>query len=126
MATTPGPLPPRFGIALSARIYTCVCGFVPPTLTQQQKHRKRCWDWRNRADPRGLMIARGRAARLTPETVLHCHVCHRIVDHHAPSCPYSFSEVTRREAVERAGIAPNQFYVFLVALRRRYPGGFGG
>lgn len=116
----------RLTLAMSARLYTCVCGFVPPSIAQQKKHRKVCLEWRDRPDPRGLMIARRLEALRLPERVMHCHVCEKQVDHHAPSCPFSFSETARREAVARAGLTPNEFYLFLLALRKRYPGGLTG
>ena len=115
----------RLIFSMSSRLFTCVCGYEPPSIKQQQKHRRACLEWRDRPDPRGLRIARWRESRRS-EGVLHCHVCGKQVDHHSPSCPLSFSETARREAVERAGLTPNDFYLFLVALRRRYAGGFRG
>ena len=73
-----------------------------------------------------MMIARRRAAMEMPERVLHCRVCKKHVDRHTPSCPLSFSETARRDAVIRAGINPNDFYRILLVLQQKYPGGFTG
>lgn len=120
----------RLVFTMSRRIFTCVCGYIPPSVNQQYKHRKVCQDWRDRPDPRGLRIARWYESfqdyRRSQDRVLHCHICKKQVDHHSPSCPLSLSETARREAVERAGLSPNDFYLFLVALRRRYPSGVTG
>lgn len=113
--------------AMSGRLFICVCGFVPPSIAHQKKHRKVCPEWKDRPDPRGLRISRWHESwKRGSERTLHCEVCARPVDHHMPSCPYSFSETARREAVIRAGLSPNEFYLFLLALRKRYPSGFTG
>ena len=108
--------------SMSARLFTCVCGFEPPSLAAQKKHRRRCGEWKDRPDPRGMMLARRAETLMTPHAVLHCHICSRSVSRHAPSCPYSFSELSRAEAVERAGLDPNLFYMVMVALRQKYKG----
>jgi len=71
------------------------------------------------------MISRKRETMLQPRTPFHCEICEKQIDHHAASCPYSFGETTRREAVERAGLTSMEFYLFLKALKLRYPGGLG-
>ena len=109
------------GEALSARTYICVCGFVPPSLAAQKRHRRGCLEWKDRADPRGLMLTRRKAALQTPLEISLCDVCGWRRDRHAPSCPQSASEAARRESIERAGLSPEQFDMLIVALRLMYP-----
>lgn len=112
--------------ASSVRLHTCMCGFVPSSNAAQKRHRKTCLEWRDRPDPRGLMLARGREAHVNPSVVARCTVCKKALTHHLPSCPCSFSETARRKAVERAGLNLIDFAAFLVALQKRYPGGWIG
>ena len=99
----------RFGLTVSDRVFLCVCGFDPPSIASQIRHRKVCPEWRNRPDPRGLLIARGQAARRQRD-VREDRERER--------------EREEREFVDKAEIPPSLFSALQVALKARYPKGW--
>lgn len=116
-------MPPRKPwVESSTPIYICVCGFNPPTLSAQKRHRKKCVEWRDRADPRGMMIYRMRQTiQATP--VVRCEICKRRVGRHAHSCPQSLPNASRKETATRAGLTDDQYHLLLAALKLMYPRG---
>jgi len=117
------PADTRWGVVMTSRLYTCVCGFAPLSIASQKRHRKVCADWRDREDPRGLMLSRRRESLHRPLEVSRCDVCKRRLDHHAPSCPQSSSAANRRETLERAGLNETESRLLIAALKLLCPKG---
>ena len=110
----------RLAGPMSARLFTCVCGFEPPSLASQKKHRRICFEWRDRSDPRGLLIARCVATRRESlGKPRRCSLCRHDDGQHDSSCPDFFSP-HHLQSLERADIDVSTFGFFLTALRKRY------
>jgi hypothetical protein len=93
-----------------------------------KRHRASCPDWANRADPRGLSIARRTATRKAqkePRTgaVPLCICCKKRVDHHEFWCHLGQTETSRRELLAKHAIPPEVFEVFLGLLKKKRESG---
>ncbi len=93
-----------------------------------KRHRRKCFDWQHRPDPRGLTIARRRASKIEnarARSYLPCPACGGRPDHHEDDCPHSQGEINRRELLIKNGIDPVFFGHFLKAMVKRFypPGG---
>lgn len=122
---------------MSRRLYPCLCGYIPTSMSGMQRHRMVCVEWRNRPDPRALAIhRRAKAFQQGKEEVQSgpCPDCGRYVDHKS-DCPMALKlidpespdgwartdqERCRRDRILKAGIDPEMFEALLRVLARRY------
>ena len=105
------------------RVYPCVCGFTAKSMTRMKYHRLTCTEWRNRPNPRGLMLYRRKMTRQQVQKVRivgPCVLCGQWVDHKNPLCLESHEEIVRREALLKQGINPADFELILRVLAKRY------
>jgi len=105
------------------QVHPCVCGFLCGAYSKMKRHRSKCELWQNRPDPKGLQSRRRlktRRATWVQTGVVLCQHCQRRSDHHDPNCVDSQDNVVRRTALEKHGINPVVFEVFLKLLKERY------
>lgn len=104
-------MPPRVSEPLLVHPrHLCVCGFQPPTIASEKRHRKLCLEWKDRGDPRGLMISRFRVTRKI--------LAARRAARRASEPRLSQAEVDAREAmVRQAGLTPTQMTLLEGALK---------
>lgn len=87
-------------------------------------HRRTCAVWQSRPNAKELAKER-RSKHRQKAQVGTCKVCGGRADHHLEGCPHSLEERSRRQLLERNGISPEWFELFLEVLSKRYrkPGG---
>jgi hypothetical protein len=113
----------RWLFALPTRVHPCLCGFACPTYAEMKRHRRKCSDWKDRQDPRGLTISRRKAsktANVKARLFIPCPACGQRPDAHDDQCPHSQAEFLRREAIARNGIDPKFWAAFLKELGKCY------
>lgn len=89
-----------------------------------KRHRRKCFDWQHRPDPRGLTISRRRVSKRENAIArgsVPCPACGGWHEHHQHDCPHSQGEVVRRDALIKNGIDPEFFEAFLKQLAKCYP-----
>lgn len=100
------------------RVYPCLCGFTCERYPQMRYHRRNCEMWQNRPDPEELTKRRRSTGRRRKRK--KCPKCKGKMDSHVKGCPDSHDEKIRRELLERHGVDPKLFAIFLELLAERY------
>jgi hypothetical protein len=113
----------RWVFSITTHVHPCLCGYTSDTYAPMKRHRRKCKEWQDRPDPRGLTISRRLASKLEnaeARNYLPCPACGGRPDHHTNDCPHSQGELARRDALAKNGIDPVLFSVFLRLLARRF------
>lgn len=104
---------------MAPRVYPCLCGATCSTYAKMRHHRRKCEVWRSRPNARELAKQR-RSSHRKAAKIGTCPVCGGRQDHHLEGCPNSLEERSRRRLLERYGIPPEWFELFLEVLAKRY------